>query len=140
MKITIAVKKTYDAKTLVVDAGVRYWEDAMVNGVYDSDGTLIPFRYGDRWKPIIDIETGQVVNWPKGVRADIHYKVCDDGCYSMLDENGESITAIIDDYVPIIMCPKENGFGDYIIMDIDEEGFIQKWKPSTDGFTDGNED
>lgn len=26
------------------------------------------------------------------------------------------------------MCPKENGYGDYIIMNIDENGFIQGWE------------
>lgn len=32
-----------------------------------------------------------------------------------------------DGYVPEVMCPKDNGYGDYIIMDIDENGFIQGW-------------
>lgn len=50
-------------KTLIVEAGVRYWEDATVNGVEDSDGTLIPFRAGGNWCPIIDIGTGRVLDW-----------------------------------------------------------------------------
>jgi len=25
------------------------------------------------------------------------------------------------------MCPKDSGYGDYIIMDIDKNGFIQNW-------------
>ena len=62
---------------LRVSAGVRYWEDASVNGVEDTDGTLIPFRKGDLWCPIIDLETGQIYDWPAGANAYIHYKVCD---------------------------------------------------------------
>lgn len=26
------------------------------------------------------------------------------------------------------MCPADEGYGDYIIMNIDENGFIQGWK------------
>ena len=32
-----------------------------------------------------------------------------------------------DGYVPKVMCPVDEGYGDYIIMDIDENGFIQDW-------------
>ena len=31
-------------------------------------------------------------------------------------------------YVPSIMCPEDEGYGDYIIMNIDENGFIQGWE------------
>ena len=30
-------------------------------------------------------------------------------------------------YVPPFMYPKREGFGDYIILDIDECGYIQHW-------------
>ena len=30
-----------------VSAGVRYWEDATINGATDTDGTLTPMRKGD---------------------------------------------------------------------------------------------
>ena len=60
MKIELTVKKEFEVKTLLVEAGVRYWEDATVNGVEDENGDLIPCRFNgsDLWKPIIDIETG----------------------------------------------------------------------------------
>jgi hypothetical protein len=29
-----------------VEAEVRYWEDASVNGQEDTDGKLMPFRFG----------------------------------------------------------------------------------------------
>jgi hypothetical protein len=32
------------------------------------------------------------------------------------------------------MRPKENGYGDYIVMDIDENGQIQKWTSNLKDF------
>ncbi len=140
MKTTVTVKKEVVLKTLEVMAGVRYYEDAIVDGVEDVDGKLIPCKKGSMWCPIIDIDTGVITNWKQGVKADVHYKVCDAGCYYLKDEDGNVILQIENDYVPKMMCPKENGYGDYIIMDIDENGKIADWKPSTDGFQDDEED
>ena len=135
MLTTIKTQKEVEVKFLQVEAGVRYWEDASVNGEDDENGNLIPCRDGDYWKPKIDIQTGQILNWSQGKTADIHYKVCDDGEYSLLSEN-DTLVKKIEGYVPDIMCPKGEGFGDYIIMDIDENGFIQNWKPDLSDFED----
>lgn len=117
-----------------IDAGVRYWEDASVNGVADDKGELIPFRNGDRWQPIIDITTGVVINWPAGTVADIHYKVCDDGNYYICDSNMLPLMQIESFYVPDMACPEPHGFGDYIIMHIDGTGKVQNFKYSEKGF------
>lgn len=37
MKITINKPTEFEAVYLKVDAGVRYWEDAIVNGIRDID-------------------------------------------------------------------------------------------------------
>lgn len=128
MKIKLKIEKEIEVKYLKVSAGVRCWEDATINGVEDEDGTLIPFRNEDRWEPLIDVDEGKIIDWPEGTIADIHYKICDDGNYLLFDENKVPITSI-DGYVPNIMCPKEDGYGDYIIMDINSAGNIQKWNP-----------
>lgn len=133
MKATIKIEKEVEIKTLHVHAGVRYWEDATVNGIEDTEGDKIPCRVDDDWCPVIDIDTGIIKNWVKGVTAEIHYKVCDAGVYELMDAEGEVI-ATEEGYVPKIMCPEENGFGDYIIMSIDENGQIAKWKPNIDDF------
>lgn len=137
MKVMVRIKteKLVEVATLHVDAGVRYWEDTTVDGVDDEKGNLIPCREGDRWKPIIDLETGKIINWKKGITADIHYKVCDDGEYGIVDAEG-NIIKTIEGYVPNIMCPKDEGYGDYIIMDVDENGFIADWKPDVSVFND----
>lgn len=134
MKTTGKIQKEVDLKILKVVAGVRYWEDATVNGVEDEEGVLIPCRDGNAWCPVIDVDAGVITNWTQGVKADVHYKVCDSGSYYLLDEAGAVVLSIEDGYVPKMMCPKENGFGDYIIMDIDETGKIANWKQTIVGF------
>lgn len=112
-------------KFLIVDAGVRYFEDAEINGVADEQGTLTPFKDGDRWKPVIDLEAGAFVNWPAGMIADIHFKVCDDGEY-WLSTDGETKGPKWNGYyVPNdFLCHGDEGYGDYIIMKVDGEGKI----------------
>lgn len=139
MKAKIKIETEVELKTLCVDAGVRYWEDADVNGVQDELGDLMPCRYGERWRPIIDIETGIILNWKKGTKADVHYKVCDDGKYTLKDAKGKSIITV-DGYVPNTMSPAETGYGDYIIMHIDENGKIADWEFNIDDFKNEDED
>lgn len=135
MKVSILKKVEVEAKTLQVRVGVRYWEDATVNGIEDIDGSLIPCRIedDDNWFPVIDIDTGVIANWEQGKTADIHYKVCDDGVYIVFDENEKEITRK-DGYVPETMCPKGSGYGDYIKMNVDENGLIDNWKFNIDDF------
>lgn len=135
MKATIKIKKEIEIKTLSVKAGVRYWEDATVNGIEDSNGTIIPCRDGKYWCPEIDIEAGVITNWEKGVVARVHYKVCDDGIYNLKDEYG-NILLTKRYYVPNILDLDGESFGDYIIMRIDENGLIENWNnnPNIDDF------
>lgn len=133
-KVRITKEQEVDLKTLIVKARVRYWEDGIVNGIEDSDGSLIPCRKGDIWCPVIDIDSGIITNWEKGKTAKIHYKVCDSGSYYVHDEKVNLVLEIEGDYVPKIMCPKDKGYGDYIIMDIDANGKIAGWKPTFDEF------
>jgi hypothetical protein len=140
MKINI--KQEVDVKTLSVKANVRYWEDATVNNEEDTTGEFIPCRQGDLWCPEIDIDTGVITNWKNGVKAEIHYKICDEGSYYLKDATGNIVASIEDNYVPSIMCPKDSGYGDYIIMDVDENGKISDWDSSDlltwDAFGDEN--
>ena len=119
------MKQTFH--TLIVSANVRYWEDATVNGEQDEDGTLIPCRKGNAWRPIIDLATGIIRNWTDAT-ADIHYKVCDAGEYWLGDEHGNKLAKWKDDYVPDdFLSVNEDGWGDYIIMNVDATGQIKGW-------------
>lgn len=135
MKTKVKILKEVELKTLEVNAGVRYWEDASVNDVEDETGSLIPCRDGKRWKPIIDIDSGKIMNWERGKTAIIHYKVCDDGIYTVFDSERNAVLEV-DGYVPPTMCPSGKGYGDYIMMIIDENGMIEDWEFDVRDFED----
>jgi hypothetical protein len=118
---------------LEAHCGVRYWEDGKVNGEPDEDGSRIPCRQGGDWAPIIDLASGTVMGWPAGTVADLHYKVCDDGMYRLLDGDHNEVRRI-SGYVPKIMCPGDDGYGDYVIMKIDGDGKIENWAIDLDAF------
>ena len=123
-----------------MNAGVRYWEDGQVNGsADDEDAPAMPFASNlERWRPLIELETGRIIDWPEGVTASVHYKVCDDGHYSLLDAAQNTIITH-DGYVPPIMYPGGNGYGDYIIMDIGPDGVIANWRVDLERFTGDDE-
>ena len=123
-------------KFLVAEMKVRYWEDASVNGVEETEEeTQIPFKKNNMWTLKIELETGKILNWPANTTAKTHYKICDAGTYSLLDEN-DNIVAEIKDYVPSILYPNAKGYGDYVILDINETGHINHWNPNLSAFED----
>lgn len=141
MKVKFKKLVEVDLKTMRVDAGVRYWDDATMNGAEqvsddEDDGSVnkdFPCRQGDDWRPEIELETGKILNWQSGVTADIHFKVCDAGIYQLCDAKGD-VEIQHEGYVPAMMCPRGGGFGDYIIMQVDGDGVIDGFRFSLDGF------
>lgn len=131
MKVQAQIIRDYDVAAIKVSAAVRYWEDGKVGESEDSDGTLMPLRNGDLWEPTIDLDTGRIRDWPEGVEADVHYKVCDAGVYTLLDAEGRTL-ATRDGYVPDLLSPCESGYGDYIIMEIGADGVIADWDAEID--------
>ena len=87
LTLKVITESGVPVKFLRARCGVRYWEDAEVNGKADEDGSLIPCRNGEEWCPLIDLAEGRIVDWPPGTTASIHYKVCDEGVYELLDKN-----------------------------------------------------
>lgn len=135
MKTKIKIEKEVDLIHLVVKAEVRYWEDSEINGESDTEnGDNVPCKFGNIWTPHIEIDSGRILNWNKGTKAEIHYKVADCCGWYIVGNDGETALSAEDGYVPDTLCPKESGYGDYIIMDIDEDGFIQDWKFNIDDF------
>jgi hypothetical protein len=117
------------AKFIEVSAAVRYWEDSLVNGQEDSDGSLMPRTNGDLWEPVIDLETGQIQDWPQGTTADINYKVCDAGEYWLLDADKKRIAKWRSYYVPNkYLCHGYDGYGDYIIFNVADDGVISSFE------------
>jgi hypothetical protein len=118
-----------DARYIEIDAEPRYWEDATINGQEDVNGTLTPLRFGDDWRIAINLDTGQILDWPEGCEAYIHFKVCDQGEYWLHDEKRNRIAKWKGYYVPSqILCVGDNGYGDYIIFRVGSDGVIIGWK------------
>lgn len=129
------------AEYIEVSAGVRYWEDATVNGVRDENGTLVPFRSGDLWCPVIRLADGVVMDWPEGMQASIHYKVCDAGEYWLQDGERKRVAKWGGYYVPgEFLCHGDNGYGDYIIFNVGPDGRIAKWRRPAIEEAEGDED
>lgn len=138
-EFTIPVKQDVSVKHLLAQMQVCYWEDAKVNGEDESDDTpKMPLKDGDMWNIKIDLSTGMIEGWPQGVTAQTHYKVCDAGIYSLLNAAGEVVVER-DWYVPSMLSPSGEGFGDYVIMEIDGAGKIEGWSPDLDFFTEDDD-
>jgi hypothetical protein len=111
---------------LEVMVPVRFWEDSRVDGIEDVNG-LIHGRDGSVWRIHIHMDTGYVVQWPKGVDAEIGYKVCDEGIYKILNHDLDVLLKRDGQYVPDFLSIGDEGFGDYVYLDIDRNGMIRNW-------------
>ena len=101
MRTTIKTDKEVEIKKVLVNAGVRYWEDCKLNGKNleeDSDFSKIPCKENDKWCPIIDVD-GIILNWTKGTKLKTHFKVCDECGFSLVDAEGNTVYSR-DEYVP----------------------------------------
>ena len=129
MKVKLKIEKEFDVKFLAITAGIRYAEDVEINGKDCDELGDIPLQDGDYWQAMIDIDDGVILSWPQGTKAKFYSKVCDDGTYSILDADKREIKTY-SGYVPDCLAIDDSGYGDYIIMTVDENGKIKNWKPS----------
>ena len=108
---------------------IRYPEDATVNGEVDETGELLPLQHinNRKWDITIDLRNGKIHEWPIGTTADVHFKVVDEGCYYLLDEDGNEVARRIKDYVPSKLLANGEGWGDYVILTIGKDGQIDDW-------------
>ena len=125
-------------KYLTIISKPRYWEDSQIKEFnsneyqYDTEeGDIIPCKNNSLWELVVDIEYGKILNWTNGVSAKIHYKVVDQGNYVIFDNKLNCTYHRIDEYVPKFLSIDDNGYGDYIIITIDENGFIRNWNPES---------
>lgn len=123
----IEVKREVEVKYIYVSVAVRYDEDDMANDA--------PFRKGDTWTVVIDLDTGTILDWPAGKTLSFNMKVTDEGQYILKDKDMETVK-IINGYVPNKLLPGE--YGDYLDLDIDETGKIKNWlsSPSLEEFVE----
>ena len=135
MQATIKVEKEVNVKTLLISAKFRYVGDSEDDDV----PTDFPLLTGSMWNAYIDIDTGVIADWPQGDARELYVRVCDQGNYSLLDENGETLFERFDNYVPNDLIPGE--YGDYIELNIDGTGKITNWptSPSIDEFMEDSD-
>ena len=70
----------------------------------------------------IDVDNGEVINWPKNCPFDFYdFKIIDTGKYKLLTDEGNTIVEC-EGYVPDILG--HNGYGDYLMFEIDENSKI----------------
>ena len=113
-----------DVRTLHCILPVDYDEEDM-----PSD---YPHRKGDMWDVRIDVETGQIQDWPGPREAlDLYMKVVDGGRYYLLDGAGQRVVSIEDDYVPRGI---PGAYGDYVNFKIDGDGRITNWSFDAERF------
>lgn len=112
------------ARFLDVDAGVRYWEDAHCISHPEHKGEDIPGRDGKRWKVRIDLSNGHITPFTPNTVWSVHFKVCDDGSYWLVNEDGERVASREGEHVPDIIGED----GDYIVLGI-IDGVITDWHP-----------
>lgn len=140
MRFSRRTSEEAKAALIVAEMAPRYWEDATVNGVPETDeDPKIPLRDGDLWKLRILVDEGRILDWPEGVTAETHYKVCDAGLYKLLDKDG-AVLAQREGYVPDFLAPSEEGWGDYVILTIGPDGRIADWAPNLTWFNKGQPD
>jgi len=135
MKGTIS--REVDLERLNIYALPVSWANTLVNGVNDTpDGNNIPCKFGVTWCPVIEIDTGRIINWKKGTTASIHYKLPGALGYEVADEYEEIIVDTIVSSVPKTLSIGTNSYKNTIIMDIDENGVIANWNFKWEEFAD----
>ena len=82
------------------------------------------------WCPVIDVNEGKVLDWPENFVFVTHFKVCDQGIYVYSNQD-ESMQIVSQDcdlyYVPNWLCDWDEGYGDYIYIQINGDGSIENW-------------
>lgn len=122
MKVTVTKKVEVEIKKIRIQVEPRYVGDAED----DDMPTDFPLLQNGIWTAMVDVDTGAIDEWPIGDSRTMHIKVCDAGSYALYDAAGSEVTAF-DGYVPDIV---PGSYGDYIELEIDENGVITNWDPN----------
>ena len=125
MKTTYRKEVEVEIKTILIDINIRYVGDS------DDDDvpTDFPLLNGSVWQARVDVDTGKIEGWPAGKTKEMFCKVCDQGVYTLYDDENNVIT-VKDGYVPNGIVPGE--YGDYVDLKINREGIITNWPASPD--------
>ncbi len=123
------VNTSYKIETLKMSLPIRYHDEDMP---FD-----FPMRVNDVWTANINVDSGQIQDWPENQPAhSLHLKIVDTGSYYLIDDSGKQVASLEQEYVPNDLVPGE--YGDYVILEISPTGLITNWpsNPSAEAFED----
>lgn len=102
-------------------------EDFQDEDQYPKMPGIVPDpKYADewRWKISVDVNTGKILDWKTGTRAEAWYKCSDDIKIKLDDKNLNE-----GQYVPKFLRPRGDD-DNYVELAIDCEGKIYDWNPA----------
>lgn len=122
---------TYEIKYVDCNFEIEDISKCRINGISSSAQTIknLPFlkykQSGFEWNPRILIETGQIVCWPKGIRAVINFELRSHFCnyltdtYAPIFSNDEKIP----DYLQLDLVDNSQALN----FTINGDGYIENW-------------
>ncbi len=137
MKAKMKIEREVEIRSIIISVEPRYIGDDEDSDM-SSDFPLLD-ESKTLWTAHVNIDTGLISGWPIGEKRKAFIKVCDAGQYTLVDSDGNHLKTI-EGYVPNGIIPGE--YGDYIDLDIDENGFIANWpkRPDISAFLNDDED
>lgn len=128
MKLTIMRPTEIEVTHIVLDLPVYYGDEDMPLDY--------PSRFNNRWRVTVNLETGQILDWPTGTPAhNLYMKVDDGGTYILLapgDNGPKEVSILKNEYVPHGIVPHGTVPGDYVELKIDATGRITNWPAPDD--------
>jgi hypothetical protein len=121
MKAKRMIEQEIEVAAVRIEVAVRYEEEDIPND--------FPLRKGDMWIGTVEIDTGKVREWPVGKAGNLAMKVTDCGTYTLLAPDESEIAKLENDYCPVGLVPEG---GDYIDLQINEQGIVTNWPKRPD--------
>lgn len=115
------VKVNVNISKILISIPVKYGEDDIPDD--------FPLRNGENWSAMVNVDTGEIEDFPLGIEASFFMKVTDRGIYKIFDDFGTEVSSIVQDYVPHGVIPGE--YGDYVHLKI-SKGIITNWPKNPD--------
>lgn len=74
---------------------------------------------------LIEVDTGKVVSWQGNGPVSIHANVRNNGVYTLFDKFGDKVASLDNYYIPHDLIPGKRG--EYIHIDINDDGIVTNW-------------
>lgn len=131
MELTKTLTKTYEIKYVDCKFELEDLSQCRINNVSSTAQTIknLPFltykRSGFEWNPRIILETGQVVCWPKGIRATINFQLKSHICVYLSNTYNEIFADVenIPEYLKLDLVDN----GEMLCFTINSDGYIENW-------------